>query len=61
MAKCDICNKGVQFGKKISHSHRKSNRIWKPNVKTVRVKVNGGVKTMHVCTACLKSGRVERA
>ena len=26
MAKCDICGKGVTFGIKVSHSHRRSNR-----------------------------------
>ena len=24
MAKCDICGKGVTFGIKVSHSHRRS-------------------------------------
>ena len=33
MAKCDYCGKSVQFGIKVSHSHRRSNRTWKPNVK----------------------------
>ena len=33
MAKCDICNKGVTFGIQVSHSHRRSNRTWKPNVR----------------------------
>lgn len=61
MAKCAICDKGVHFGIKVSHSHRRSNRIWKSNVKSVKVKVNGGAKTMYVCTSCLKSGKVERA
>lgn len=61
MAKCSICGKGVLFGIKVSHSHRRSNRMWKPNVKSVRCKVNGANKRMKVCTSCLKSGRVERA
>ena len=61
MAKCDICGKGVHFGNAVSHSHRRSNKIWKSNIRTVRVKTNGGAKTMHVCTSCLRSGNVERA
>ncbi len=61
MAKCDVCGKGVSFGIKVSHSHRRSNRTWKPNVKKVRAIVNGSVKSMHVCTQCLRSGKVERA
>lgn len=61
MAKCDVCGKGVTFGIKVSHSHRRSNRTWKPNVRKVRAVVNGSVKSMNVCTRCLRSGKVERA
>ena len=35
MAKCEVCGKDVAFGIKISHSHRRANRTWKPNVKRV--------------------------
>ena len=41
MAKCEICGKGVTFGIKVSHSHRRSNRTWKANIKKVRAVVNG--------------------
>ncbi|MCI8633047.1 MAG: 50S ribosomal protein L28 [Lachnospiraceae bacterium] len=61
MAKCDICQKGVHFGKKVSHSHRRSNKIWKPNIRTVKAIVDGTPKTLHVCTTCLKSNKVTRA
>ena len=53
MAKCEICQKGA--------SHRRSNAVWKSNVKSVRVSVNGTNKKMYVCTSCLRSGYVERA
>ena len=61
MAKCDICQKGAHFGHNVSHSNRKTNAVWKANVKHVRVKVNGANKRMYVCTSCLRSGLVERA
>ena len=61
MAKCQVCGKGVHFGANVSHSHRRSNRIWHPNVHKVAVKTAGGTKRMNVCTGCLKSGKVERA
>lgn len=61
MAKCAICEKAVHFGNQVSHSHRRSNKMWKANVKSVRVKVDGGTKKMYVCTSCLRSGKVERA
>ncbi|MBR3397949.1 MAG: 50S ribosomal protein L28 [Lachnospiraceae bacterium] len=62
MAKCTICGKGVYFGNNVSHSHRRSNKMYKPNVKHVRVMCEGGgTKKMYICTSCLKSGYVERA
>ena len=61
MAKCEICDKAVNFGLQVSHSNRKSTRAWKANVKSVRANVNGAVKTMNVCTKCLRSNKVERA
>ena len=35
MAKCSVCGKGVVFGQAVSHSHRKTNRTWKPNIRKV--------------------------
>lgn len=61
MAKCSVCGKSVLFGNNVSHSHRRSNRMFKPNIKSVRCKVNGATKRLYVCTSCLKSGKVERA
>ena len=61
MAKCEICQKGAHFGNNVSHSHTRSNAVWKSNVKSVRVSVNGTNKKMYVCTSCLRSGYVERA
>ena len=61
MAKCAVCEKGAYFGNNVSHSHRRSNKMWKSNIKSVRVKVNGGTKKMYVCTSCLRSDKVERA
>lgn len=61
MAKCDVCGKGVHFGNNVSHSHRRSNRIWHANVKKVKCTVNGLTKSMYVCTSCLRSGKVQRA
>ena len=61
MAKCEICGKGVTFGQRVSHSHRRTNHAWKPNVKKVRAVVNGNTKSVNVCTRCLRSGKVTRA
>ncbi len=61
MAKCEFCDKGVAFGIQVSHSHRRSNRTWKPNVKRVKVIMDGTPKHAYACTRCLRSGKVTRA
>lgn len=61
MAKCDVCSKGVSFGLQVSHSNKKTNRAWKPNVRRVKIVDNGTTKTAYVCTRCLRSNKVTRA
>ena len=61
MAKCSVCGKSVLFGNAVSHSHRRSNKIFKPNVKRVNIQTETGTKRVYVCTSCLRSGRVQRA
>ena len=61
MAKCEFCDKGVSFGIQVSHSHRRSNRMWKPNVKRVKVLIDGTPRHAYACTRCLRSGKVTRA
>ena len=61
MAVCSVCGKGAHFGNNVSHSHRRTNRMWKSNIKRVKIKVNGAAQHAYVCTQCLKSGKVERA
>ena len=62
MAKrCEICGKGPMVGNHVSHAHNLTKRRWLPNLQKIRVKVNGQVKRIKVCTNCIKSGRVVKA
>ena len=61
MAKCSVCGKGVVFGQNVSHSNRKTNRSWKPNIRKVKAIVDGTPTTVAVCSRCLRSGKVTRA
>ena len=61
MAVCNVCGKGVSFGIKLSHSHRRSNRMFKPNIQKVRTIVDGARKRVYVCTRCLRSGSIQKA
>ena len=58
---CEICGKGPQFGHRISHAHNVTNRRWNVNLQRVRAIVNGAARKIRVCTACLRSGKVQKA
>jgi large subunit ribosomal protein L28 len=59
--KCTICGKRPVSGKTISHSHRATNRIFRPNLQRIRIIAKGKTKRALVCTQCLKSGKVKKA
>ena len=58
---CQVCGKHPSFGKSISHSHRRTNRRWNPNIQRVRTLVNGAAKRRNVCTSCIKAGKIVKA
>ncbi len=60
MAKCEVCGKSVQFGHNVSHSNKKTPKIWKPNIKRVRVMEKGRMLRKYVCTRCIRSGLVTK-
>ncbi len=61
MAKCEICGKGVQFGCNVSHSNKRTNKMWKPNVKKIRLLVNSRTVRKNVCTSCIRTGNIVKA
>ena len=48
-------------GHHVSHAHNLSKRVWNPNLQRVRALKQGRVKTLRVCTRCLKGNRVQKA
>ena len=65
MAKCEICEKGMQTGHRISINRsqvsRRANRDWKPNVRKLKIIENGTVKSVNICIRCMRSNKVTRA
>ena len=65
MAKCEICEKSVSYGNKLSitrsHISKRTSRTWKPNLRTVKAIVNGQPKKIKVCAKCLRAGKVTKA
>ena len=60
MAKiCEHCGKKPQSGNNVSHANNKTKRRFLPNLVSVRAQLpSGEVKTVTVCTRCLRSGAV---
>lgn len=59
---CEVCGKRPTFGHNVSHSHRVTNRMFRPNVQKITIKDNKGrIRKARVCTSCMKAGKVERA
>jgi large subunit ribosomal protein L28 len=59
-AVCDICAKSPGFGNNRPWSRKITKRRFNPNIQRVRATVNGAPKRLHVCTGCLKAGKVTR-
>ncbi|NMA44132.1 MAG: 50S ribosomal protein L28 [Oligosphaeraceae bacterium] len=71
---CEICGKQKAFGGHITrrglakkkggigmHVVKNTKRTFSPNLRKVRAMVNGGVKRLKVCTACIRSERIIKA
>ena len=65
MAKCEICEKSLNYGNKLSitrsHISKRTSRTWKPNLRTVKTIIDGQPKKIKVCAKCLRSGKVVKA
>jgi large subunit ribosomal protein L28 len=60
-SRCELCGKGVAFGHNVSHSNRKTNRRWLPNVQRTTVLVNGVPRRIYACTRCIRTLRKQSA
>jgi len=58
---CELCGKAPHFGNRISHAHNVTKRRWEPNLRRVRALINGATRTILVCTACIRAGKVTKS
>lgn len=52
---CEVFGKKVGHGNMVSHSHRSTKRIWRPNLQTMKLNVDGSEITVRVCTKAMKT------
>ena len=55
MAKCESCVKEPQFGHNVSHSNRRTNRQFRPNIQRVKVMENGRMVRKYLCARCIRT------
>ena len=59
---CSVCGKGKMSGNLVSHSNRKTPRLYSPNLQKVKVThENGSVTTELICARCLKTSKKNNA
>jgi len=70
---CEVCGKRKVVGGSIirkglakkkggigMHVVKNNKRTFKPNIQKARVTVDGQVKKIKVCTACIRSGKIQK-
>lgn len=55
MQKCDITGKGKQYGHNVSFSLRRTKKVWKPNLQTKTVVVDGQKVRLKVSTSAIRT------
>ncbi|HVF68992.1 MAG TPA: 50S ribosomal protein L28 [Xanthomonadales bacterium] len=53
--KCSNCKKGVMYGHNVSHSKRRTPRVFKPNLHVANLMVDGKTTKLKLCTKCMRS------
>ena len=52
---CEVFGKKVGHGNLVSHSHRSTKRIWRPNLQVMTITVEGKDVRVRVCTKAMKT------
>ena len=55
MAQCGNCGKKAQVGNNVSHSKRRTKRLFHANIQHTRVFEDGKMVRKYLCTKCIKA------
>lgn len=53
-ARCMNCNKGIMMGHRVSHSKRRTNHGFKPNLQKKTFVLDGRRVSVRICANCIK-------
>jgi large subunit ribosomal protein L28 len=54
-AQCFNCGKGIMYGHNVSHAKNRTRKIFKPNLHSARIMMNGVQKRVKLCTKCQRT------
>ena len=57
---CEVCGKKPSTGNNVSHANNKTKKVWYPNLQRVKALRNGTVRSIKVCTRCIRAGAVTK-
>ena len=52
---CDITGKGKQYGNNVSFSQRHTKKVWKPNLQTKTVMIDGKKTKLKISTQAIRT------
>lgn len=55
MQKCELTGKGKQYGNNVPFSQKKTRKVWKPNLQTKTVMVDGKKVTLKISTQAIRT------
>jgi large subunit ribosomal protein L28 len=55
MQKCDLTGKGKQYGSNVSFSQRHTKKVWKPNLQTKTMIIDGKKVQMKLSTQAIRT------
>ena len=55
MYKCELTGKGKQYGNNVSFSQRHTKKVWKPNLQTKTLTIDGKKTKMKVSTQAIRT------
>ena len=55
MQKCELTGKGKQYGSSVSFSQRHTKKVWKPNLQTKTLIIDGKKVRMKISTQAIRT------
>jgi large subunit ribosomal protein L28 len=52
---CEVCGKTLSFGRHVSFSKKRTNRVFRANIQKTTVQENGRSKSVRACTRCIRT------